>query len=64
MQLQHLYTTFPQCHTCSWQGFTVEGKIGDGSDADDYIDKCVYVDGGHSGLDGFVMEDLLVQNCG
>ena len=46
------------------QGFTVEGMIGDDSDFDGYIRKCVYVDGEDSEIDGFVMEDLLIQNCG
>ena len=38
--------------------------IGDGSDTNGYINKCVYVDGRGSGLDGFVMESLLVQTGG
>ena len=46
------------------QGFSVDGKVGDGSDFEDYIKKCVYVEGGDSELDGFVMEGLFVQNCG
>ena len=46
------------------QGFSVDGKVGDGSDSEDYIKKCVYVDGEDSELDGFVMEGLFVHNCG
>lgn len=42
----------------------MEGKIGDGSDSDSYIYKCVYVEGVDSELDGFVMEGMLIQNCG
>ena len=46
------------------QHFTVEGKIEDSSNAGAYNNKCVYVDGEGSELDGFVMEGLLIQNCG
>ncbi|CAM9369728.1 unnamed protein product [Ascophyllum nodosum] len=46
------------------QGFSVDGKVGDGSDSEDYIKKCVYVDGEDSELDGFVMEGLSIKNCG
>lgn len=46
------------------QGSTVERKIGDSSDSGAYINKCVYVDGGDSELEGFVMEQLSIQNCG
>ena len=46
------------------QGFSVDGKVGDGSDSEDYIKKCVYVDGENSELDGFVMEGLSIKNCG
>ena len=46
------------------QGFSVDGKIGDGSEPKDYIKKCVYVDGKDSELDGFVMKELFVKNCG
>ncbi|CAM9939140.1 unnamed protein product [Ectocarpus sp. 6 AP-2014] len=51
------------------KGFTVEGKIGT-SDTDEasWVNKCVYVEGPGSQssavLDGFVMEDMIVQNCG
>ncbi|CAN0385323.1 unnamed protein product, partial [Ascophyllum nodosum] len=48
----------------SLKHFTVEGKIEDSSDAGAYNNKCVYVDGEGSELDGFVMEGLLIQNCG
>lgn len=60
----HLYIS--RCHLAHYflQGFSVEGKIGDDSDADSYINKCVYVEGEDSELEGFVMEGLLLQNCG
>ncbi|CAB1118084.1 unnamed protein product [Ectocarpus sp. CCAP 1310/34] len=51
------------------KGFTVEGKVGT-SDTDEasWVNKCVYVEGPGSQssavLDGFVMEDMIVQNCG
>ncbi|CAM9793899.1 unnamed protein product [Ectocarpus fasciculatus] len=51
------------------KGFSVEGKIGT-SDTDEasWVNKCVYVEGpgsqSSSVLDGFVMEDMVVQNCG
>ncbi|CAM9369452.1 unnamed protein product, partial [Ascophyllum nodosum] len=46
------------------QGFSVDGKVGDGSGPDAYIKKCVYVDGEDSELDGFVVEGLSIKNCG
>lgn len=46
----------------------MDGKTGDGEDGDSYENKCVIVDGmGESeddALDGFVMHDMHVQNCG
>ncbi|CAM9617951.1 unnamed protein product [Ectocarpus sp. 12 AP-2014] len=51
------------------KGFSVEGKIGK-SDTDEasWVNKCVYVEGpgpqSSDILDGFVMEDMNVQNCG
>lgn len=51
------------------QGFTVDGKTGDDeNEYDSYQNKCVTVDGmGDSeedALDGFVMKNMHVQNCG
>lgn len=46
----------------------MDRKTGDGEDGDSYENKCVRVDGmGESeddALDGFVMNDMHVQNCG
>ncbi|CBJ32750.1 FirrV-1-B30 precursor [Ectocarpus siliculosus] len=58
---------------CSCQklpkGFSVEGKIGSNdTDQASWVNKCVYVEGPGANssavLDGFVMEDMVVQNCG
>ncbi|CAM9864734.1 unnamed protein product [Ectocarpus sp. 4 AP-2014] len=51
------------------KGFSVEGKIGSNdTDQGSWVNKCVYVEGPGSNssavLDGFVMEDMVVQNCG
>ena len=51
------------------QGFSVDGKTGsDDEQRDSYENKCVRVDSmGESedeALDGFVMRNMLVQNCG
>lgn len=54
---------------CSLQGFSVDGKTGfDDDQFDSYEKKCVRVDSmGRSeedALDGFLMKNMLVQNCG
>ncbi|CAM9649445.1 unnamed protein product [Ectocarpus sp. 4 AP-2014] len=50
------------------KGFTVEGQIGTEVTEDSYVLKCIYVQGPGSDstafLDGFVMEEMVVQNCG
>ncbi|CAM9214371.1 unnamed protein product [Ectocarpus sp. 8 AP-2014] len=50
------------------KGFTVEGQIGTELTEDSYVLKCIYVQGPGSDsstfLDGFVMEEMAVQNCG
>ncbi|CAM9939244.1 unnamed protein product [Ectocarpus sp. 6 AP-2014] len=51
------------------KGFSVEGKIGSNdTDQASWVNKCVYVEGPGANssavLDGFVMEDMVVQNCG
>ncbi|CAM9477454.1 unnamed protein product, partial [Hapterophycus canaliculatus] len=48
------------------KGFTVDGQIGPSSSEDSYLSKCVLAEGSgtNSSLDGFVMENLHVQNCG
>ncbi|CAB1115742.1 unnamed protein product [Ectocarpus sp. CCAP 1310/34] len=55
----------------SWvtlEGFSVDGKISDDDEAESYVDKCVFVEGtstsGDERLEGFVMQDVYVQNCG
>ncbi|CAN0020458.1 unnamed protein product, partial [Ectocarpus sp. 8 AP-2014] len=55
----------------SWvtlEGFSVDGKISDDDKAESYVDKCVFVEGpstsGDERLEGFVMQDVSVQNCG
>lgn len=51
-----------------WQGFTVDGEHDSADSADSIVNKCVEVVGqGKSDdepLEGFVMMDMLVQNCG
>ncbi|CBJ32749.1 FirrV-1-B30 precursor [Ectocarpus siliculosus] len=50
------------------KGFTVEGQIGTEVTEDSYVLNCIYVQGPGSDsstfLDGFVMEEMAVQNCG
>ncbi|CAM9436746.1 unnamed protein product [Ectocarpus sp. 8 AP-2014] len=50
------------------KGFTVEGQIGTELTEDSYVLKCIYVQGPGSDsstfLDGFVLEEMAVQNCG
>lgn len=50
------------------QGFTVDGEHDSADERDSIVNKCVEVVGrGKSdsdSLDGFVMKDMLVQNCG
>ncbi|CAN0370532.1 unnamed protein product [Pylaiella littoralis] len=51
------------------KGFSVQGKIGPSNSTEDYVEKCVYVEGtggvnSSSPLDGFVMEGLSIENCG
>lgn len=52
----------------SLQGFSIDGKTGSEEEFHSYQNKCVIVNGqGESeddALDGFVMKDMLVQNCG
>ncbi|CAN0189761.1 unnamed protein product, partial [Hapterophycus canaliculatus] len=49
-------------------GFSVDGKVSDADEASSYADKCVYVEGpsasGDEVLEGFIMQDLSVANCG
>ena len=50
------------------QGFSVDGKTGSTDEMDSYNKKCVVVDGEtrseEDALDGFVMKDMFVRNCG
>lgn len=50
------------------QGFTVDGKSGSSSSIESYVNKCVEVEsmGKSEGeaLEGFVMKDMVVKNCG
>ena len=50
------------------QGFTVDGEHDSADERDSIVNKCVEVVGqGKSdsdSLEGFVMKDMLVQNCG
>ncbi|CAN0525117.1 unnamed protein product, partial [Laminaria digitata] len=50
------------------KGFTVDGEHGDTFELDSFVNKCVEVVGqGYSedeALDGFVMKDMAVRNCG
>ncbi|CBN79456.1 FirrV-1-B30 precursor [Ectocarpus siliculosus] len=60
VNVQHSWVTL--------EGFSVDGKISDDDEADSYVDKCVFVEGpstsGEERLEGFVMQDVSVQNCG
>lgn len=50
------------------QGFTVDGEHDSEDQEDSYVNKCVEVvgqgDSEDDPLKGFVMQDMLVQNCG
>eukprot|EP00903_Cladosiphon_okamuranus_P015283 g14123.t1 len=55
----------------SWvtvEGFTVDGEVEDADEAASYADKCVFVDSGNANgdepLEGFVMTDMAIVNCG
>lgn len=54
---------------CAWgQGFTVDGKSGSSSEIGSYANKCVEVESmgknSNETLEGFVMKDMVVKNCG
>ena len=46
----------------------MDGFFGSSHDEDSYINKCVWIDGevedDVTPLQGFVMRDMLIQNCG
>lgn len=50
------------------QGFTVDGKSGSSSEIESYANKCVEVESmgknSNETLEGFVMKDMVVKNCG
>lgn len=50
------------------QGFTVDGEHDSEDEEDSYVNKCVEVvgrgDSDKEPLKGFVMQDMLVENCG
>lgn len=50
------------------QGFSIDGRISDNDEWSSYVLKCVYVQGpsasGDSLLEGFVLNDLYIRNCG
>lgn len=50
------------------QGFSVDGRVSGDDRASSFVDKCVWVDSGVSDgemtLEGFIMQDLSVFNCG
>lgn len=60
----------PPCFLLSptQKGFSVDGKVEDADEAASYVDKCVFVDSGNTSgdetLEGFVMADMAVINCG
>lgn len=50
------------------KGFSVDGEIESADEAASYADKCVFVDSGSGSgdvtLEGFVMTDMAITNCG
>lgn len=50
------------------KGFTVDGEVEDADEAASYADKCVFVDSGNGSgdeiLEGFIMTDMAISNCG
>lgn len=63
-------TTFCQicCVSSALQGFTVDGKSGPSYEMESYSNKCVEVESmgksENESLQGFVMNDMVVKNCG
>lgn len=55
-------------HTYALQGFTVDGKSGPSYEMESYSNKCVEVESmgknENDSLQGFVMNDMVVKNCG
>ena len=51
-----------------FQGFTVDGEHGSTHEPDSFVNKCVEVIGlGQNeteAVEGFVMKNMIVQNCG
>lgn len=69
IEISHSYHTL--------EGFSVSGKKNDGKQAEDYVDKCVFVlgskqpevvrEGGveyESSLDGLIVRNLFISDCG
>ena len=53
----------------SGQGFSVDGFRGSDDTMDSWVDKCVWVEGGVEDgmithIEGFIMQDMTIRNCG
>ena len=72
----HLTTTYPE-PVCIQQGFTIDGHLNGLDEEEDYVDKCIFVEGQDaptdlpiggttvkSSLIGFHVTEMHIHNCG